>query len=121
MARERMGSRRRRYWNGLRTKQAWNGKMMYELKSKWIMWGTRSKRRIDGMKIFINKPRHSLGGYSPASHRGVPGLRPSQVMWDLWWTKWHWGRFSPSTSVSPANSPSTNSNTLIINHPGLVQ
>jgi hypothetical protein len=23
-------------------------------------------------------------------------------MWDLWWTKWHWGRFSPSTSVSPA-------------------
>jgi hypothetical protein len=24
----------------------------------------------------------------------------AQVMWDLWWTKWHWGRFS-STSVSP--------------------
>jgi hypothetical protein len=24
------------------------------------------------------------------------------VMWDLWWTKWRWGRFSPSTSVSPA-------------------
>jgi hypothetical protein len=23
-------------------------------------------------------------------------------MWDLWWTKWRWGRFSPSTSVSPA-------------------
>jgi hypothetical protein len=21
-------------------------------------------------------------------------------MWDLWWTKWRWGRFSPSTSVS---------------------
>jgi hypothetical protein len=21
-------------------------------------------------------------------------------MWDLWRTKWHWGRFSPSTSVS---------------------
>jgi hypothetical protein len=19
-------------------------------------------------------------------------------MWDLWWTKWYWGRFSPSTS-----------------------
>jgi hypothetical protein len=29
-------------------------------------------------------------------------------MWDLWWTKWHWGRFSPSTSVSPANSHSPN-------------
>jgi hypothetical protein len=20
-------------------------------------------------------------------------------MWNLWWTKWHWGRFSPSTLV----------------------
>jgi hypothetical protein len=26
----------------------------------------------------------------------------------LWWTKWRWGRFSPSTSVSPANFHSTN-------------
>jgi hypothetical protein len=24
-------------------------------------------------------------------------------MWDLWWTKRHWGRFSLSASVSPAN------------------
>jgi hypothetical protein len=29
-------------------------------------------------------------------------------MWDLWWEKWRWGRFSPSTSVSPANSHYTN-------------
>jgi hypothetical protein len=21
------------------------------------------------------------------------GSIPGQVMWDLWWTKWHWGRF----------------------------
>jgi hypothetical protein len=28
-------------------------------------------------------------------------------MWDLWWAKWHWDRFSPGTSVSPANSHST--------------
>jgi hypothetical protein len=27
---------------------------------------------------------------------------------DLWWTKWCWGRFSPSTSVSPAYLHSTN-------------
>jgi hypothetical protein len=27
----------------------------------------------------------------------------AQVMRDLWWTKWHWGRFSPSASVSPGN------------------
>jgi hypothetical protein len=43
------------------------------------------------------------------------------VMWDLWWTKWRWGRFSPSTSVSPTNSPSTDCTTLIIYHLGLVQ
>jgi hypothetical protein len=24
-------------------------------------------------------------------------------MWGLWWTKQHWGKFSPSISVSPAN------------------
>jgi hypothetical protein len=43
-------------------------------------------------------------------------------MWDLWWTKWRWGRFSPSTSVSPANLYSTNFSTITITyHPGLVQ
>jgi hypothetical protein len=35
-------------------------------------------------------------------------------MWDLWWTKWHWGRFSPSASVSPANHHSTNFSIVII-------
>jgi hypothetical protein len=45
-----------------------------------------------------------------------------QVTWDLWWTKWHWGRFSSSTSVSPSNSHSTDCSTfIIIYHPGLVQ
>jgi hypothetical protein len=34
-------------------------------------------------------------------------------MWCLWWTKRHWGRFSPSTSVSPANHHSTNSSIII--------
>jgi hypothetical protein len=32
-------------------------------------------------------------------------------MWDLWWTKLHWGRFSPSTSVSFASSHSNNCST----------
>jgi hypothetical protein len=40
-------------------------------------------------------------------------------MWDLWLSTWHWGRFSPSTSVSPANSHSTDYSTLIIYHLGL--
>jgi hypothetical protein len=43
-------------------------------------------------------------------------------MWDLWWKKWRWGRFSPSTSVSLANLDSTNFSTITITyHPGLVQ
>jgi hypothetical protein len=43
-------------------------------------------------------------------------------MWDLWWTKWRWGRFSPSTSVSPANLHSTNFSTITITyHLGLLQ
>jgi tRNA A37 threonylcarbamoyltransferase TsaD len=43
-------------------------------------------------------------------------------MWDLWWTKWRWGRISPSTSVSPANLNSINFSAIAITyHPGLVQ
>jgi hypothetical protein len=43
-------------------------------------------------------------------------------MWDLWWTKWRWGKFSSSTSVSLANLHSTNFSTITITyHLGLVQ
>jgi hypothetical protein len=35
-------------------------------------------------------------------------------MWDLWWTKGYWGRFSPITSVSPANHHSTHFFIIII-------
>jgi hypothetical protein len=45
---------------------------------------------------------------------------PSQFMWDLWWTNWHWGGFPTSTSVSPDNSHSTKCSILIY-HPELVQ
>jgi hypothetical protein len=45
---------------------------------------------------------------------------PPQVMWDLWWTKWHWDRLLLSTSVSLANSHSTKCSILIY-HPVLVQ
>jgi hypothetical protein len=49
---------------------------------------------------------------------GGPGPGPVQVMWDLWWTKWHWNWFYPSTLVSPVNSHSTD---CFIYHPVLVQ
>jgi hypothetical protein len=42
------------------------------------------------------------------------GFASGQSMWGLWWTKWHWGRFSPSTSVSLANHYSTNFSIIII-------
>jgi hypothetical protein len=43
-----------------------------------------------------------------------PGSNSRLVKWDLWWTKWCWGRFSPSTSVSPANLHSTKFSIIII-------
>jgi hypothetical protein len=51
-----------------------------------------------------------------------PGFDTRSGMWDLWWTKWHWDRFSLSTSFSHANSHSTDYSTfiIIIYHPGLV-
>jgi hypothetical protein len=50
------------------------------------------------------------------------GSSPGQLVWDLWWTKWHWSRFSPSILVSHVNFHSTDSYTIItIYHPGLVQ
>jgi hypothetical protein len=48
--------------------------------------------------------------------------RSDLIVCDWWWRKWRWGRFSPSTSVSPANLHSTNFSTISITyHLGLVQ
>jgi hypothetical protein len=66
-------------------------------------------------------PCYSSGSLLLASHCGGPGLNLCQVMKDLWWTRWHWGRFSLSTLVSPANLHSTDCSTFIIYHSGLVQ
>jgi hypothetical protein len=67
-------------------------------------------------------PRHSSSGQSLDPHGGGPGSNPGLVMWDLCWTKWRWGRFSPSTSVSPANLYSINFSTITITYLlGLVQ
>jgi hypothetical protein len=35
------------------------------------------------VKAIVSGPRHSLGGYSPASHRGGLGSNPGLVMWDF--------------------------------------
>jgi hypothetical protein len=36
---------------------------------------------------------HFFSNQAFVSHRDNPGSNPGQVMWDLWWTKWHWGMF----------------------------
>jgi hypothetical protein len=41
-------------------------------------------------------------------------VRVRADMWGLWWTKRHWGRFSPITSASPANHHSANFSIIII-------
>jgi hypothetical protein len=46
--------------------------------------------------------------------RSPTGREPGQSMWLLWSTKWPWGMFSPSTSVSLANHHSTNFSIIII-------
>jgi hypothetical protein len=67
------------------------------------------------------KEENTYNELQAVSRRGGPGSIPGQVMWDLWWKEWHWVRFSPSTSVSPANPHSTDCFIIIIAHPGLVQ
>jgi hypothetical protein len=49
-------------------------------------------------------------------------VRARVTSWDLWWTKWRCGTFSPTTftPVPPANSHSTDCSTLIIYNSGLV-
>jgi hypothetical protein len=50
-----------------------------------------------------NRPCRTSDCQSPASQCGGPGLSPGQIRWDLWWTRRHRGRFSPSTSAFHAN------------------
>jgi hypothetical protein len=59
--------------------------------------------------------RYLTGGFLLllTSYQSDPGSIPYQVMWDLWWRMWHWGRFSHSISVSSANSHSINCSTII--------
>jgi hypothetical protein len=61
-------------------------------------------------------------GFSYTNHlsTAVRGSKPDLGMWDLWWDKVALGRFSPSTSVSPAIVVhSTNYSTItLIYHPG---
>jgi hypothetical protein len=65
----------------------------------------------------VQQLRQLVAGF----HCGGPGSSRGQVMWDLWWPKRHSGRFSPGTSVYPANHSTYCSTVIIHHHPGLVQ
>jgi hypothetical protein len=69
-----------------------------------------------------NRPCHSSGSWLPASHNSGLCSSPGKVMWDLWWTKWHWRQVFFEYCSSPAKH-STDCSTLVIihYHPGLVQ
>jgi hypothetical protein len=64
--------------------------------------------------INIGSCFRKLTGVGYADSQAVRGLASGQSMWGLWWTKRHWGRISPSTSVSPSNHHSTNLSIIII-------
>jgi hypothetical protein len=53
---------------------------------------------------------HAVSRWLPTAAARV---RVRAGMWGLWWTRLHWGRFSSSTSVSPANH-STDFSIIII-------
>jgi hypothetical protein len=58
--------------------------------------------------------RHSSGGWSLVSHHGVPGVSPGQVIWDVWWKKWHWDGFLrglrfPLPVIIPPTAPHSSS------------
>jgi len=53
------------------------------------------------LHIFMWGLCHALDGYMPTSHNKGPSLILGQSVWNLRWTKWHWKRYPPSTSVFP--------------------
>jgi hypothetical protein len=73
-----------------------------------------------GIELHDQLPNKILEAALPVCHSGDPGSIPGQVMWDLWWTKWHLDRFTQSNSVSTAVSLTTKVSILIC-HLGLVQ
>jgi hypothetical protein len=115
----------------------------YSISQKWV--GTKSpgiadsnwryctshgqKVNYGGLTVVLSQPlpaglkqTHYIHAIAQAVSRWLPTA--AARVWScgiLWWTKWRWGGFSPSTSVSPANLHSTNCSTItLIYHLGLV-
>jgi hypothetical protein len=98
-------------WKGSGRKQPFRFKIL-----TWISHGrTQNPYRILSL---CNRCPSWDSNKSPPKYESkalvFPGSLPGLVKWDLWWTNWRWGRFSPSTSVSPANFHSTKFSILTI-------
>jgi hypothetical protein len=57
-----------------------------------------------------------VAGFPPRQ----PEFTSGQSIWDLLWTKGHWGGFSPSNLLSPTNHHSTNFSINIITRVGTI-
>jgi hypothetical protein len=66
-------------------------------------------------ELFLARSLKVVSGraIAQAVSRRLPGFDSRSGIWDLWWTEWHWDMFSPSTSVSPADSHFTDWSTFI--------
>jgi hypothetical protein len=78
-----------------------------------VFWGVVPRSLVDGIKVqTCSLYLHGIAVADFPPRR--PGFARGQVKWNLWWTKCHKGRFSPSTSVSLANYHSTKFSIVII-------
>jgi hypothetical protein len=108
-----------------------NGRAIAQAVSRWLPTAVAQVRILSGHVGFVADKvamEHVFSEYFSFPSQGhavaqavscwlpttVGRVRIRASMWGLWWTKWHWGRFSPSTLVSPANHHSTNFSMLIV-------
>jgi hypothetical protein len=83
------------------------------VKCEWVNWYIVVFDRKIKLIYRCNLGRavaQAVSGWLPTTAARV---RVRAAYGGLWWTKRHWGRFSPRTSVSPANH-STNFSVVII-------
>jgi len=53
---------------------------------------------LQGSKAIINLKHGSDDQSLACDSRGLSTIQ-GQSMWNLWWTKWHWYRFSPVSII----------------------
>ena len=56
-------------------------------------WKCHFGRRVTVVSVYC-RPCLGSGGYWPSYHLGDTGSSPSDSLWELWWTKCLWDKFS---------------------------